>query len=55
MEKENANIPPKRQKTIKSFFEGTPPSAPVSTEKEDKRRKSSTERTLSVATDQVQW
>ena len=56
MEKENANIiPPKRQKTINSFFEGTPPSAPVSTEKEDKRRKSSTKRTLSVATDQVQW
>ena len=51
MEKENANIiPPKRQKTINSFFEGTPPSAPVSTEKEDKRRKSSTKRTLSVAT-----
>ena len=51
MEKENANIiPPKRQKTINSFFEGTPPSAPVSTEKEDKRRNSSTKRTLAVAT-----
>ena len=31
-------------------MEGTPPSALVSTEKEDKRRKSSTKRTLSVAT-----
>ena len=51
MEKENANIiPPKHQKTIHSFFEGTPPSAPVSTEKEDNRRKSFTKRTLSVAT-----
>ena len=50
MEKENANIiPPKRQKTINSFFIGTP-SAPISTEQEDKRRKSSTKRTLSVAT-----
>ena len=49
MEKENTNIPPKQQKTIISFFEGTPPSATVSTEKEDKRRKSSTKRT-SVAT-----
>ena len=51
MEKENANnIPPKRQKTINSFFESTPPSAPISTEKEERRRKSSTKRTLSVAT-----
>ena len=50
MEKENANIiPPKRQKTINSFFEGTPPSAPVSTEKEDKKIKS-IKRALSVAT-----
>ena len=38
------------KKIINSFFEGTPPSAPVSTEKEDKRRKSSTKRTLSVGT-----
>ena len=51
MEKENANnIPPKRQKTINSFFESTLPSAPISTEKEEKRRNSSTKRTLSVAT-----
>ena len=49
MEKENTNIPPKRQKTIKSFFEGTPPSAHVSTEKEDKKIKS-TKRALSIAT-----
>ena len=38
------------KKPLIPFLEGTPPSALVSTEKEDKRRKSSTKRTLSVAT-----